>query len=87
MGEVESGLAGRAASAKPGGGGGGGKERDMGRRVGLGAALKSGTWRPDANPRGAPHNADYGLPRCGVVEIPWLFLSAGASRDNVGRGS
>lgn len=84
MGEVESGLAGRAASAKAGGGG---EEGDMGRRVGLGAALKSGTWRPDANPRGAPHNADYGLPRCGVVEIPWLFLSAGASRDNVGRGS
>lgn len=59
----------------------------MVRSVGLGAALESGTWRPDANPCRAAHNADYGLPRCVVVEIPWLFLSAGASRDNVGRGS
>lgn len=71
-GRVESSLAGKAASAKPGvGGRAGGKERDVERRVGLGAALESGTWRPDANPRRAPHNADYGLPpRCVVVEIP-----------------
>lgn len=47
-----------------------------GRRGGLvlGAALGSGTWRPDANPRGAQQSADCGLPNCCVVSTPLLFL-------------